>query len=419
MGWCGAKFLPGAEGDIILDVADGMNQLVGGYTQNGTLERWVENAESTRQFPLARLVMSASFAAPLLRIVGQRIFIIHLWGNTTGGKSASTFAALSIWGDPEEIIGSFNATKVGLERMASFYCDLPFGIDEKQAAGDKQGFIESIIYLLGLGKGKARGAKGGGVQAFTSWRTVVLTTGEEPLSSSSSTGGVKTRTMEIYGQPIPDKQIAADVYAWTQKYHGTAGVTWINKIIDAMVKGPDLFIDDYKTFMDKLTGEHEENIKSHIAALALISVADYYASQWIFALDQDTAYTQAVTLAEHVIGLLETAVEADDTQRAYDYLMSWYGVNAKYFDDNKDRECYGYLRQTYIYFYPTIFDKALKDGGFNTRRVLRDFAEKDLIKTESPGKDGKRRYRVRLQESYVRGTFIALKFDPGGTLFSE
>jgi putative DNA primase/helicase len=147
----------------MLDCADGMGGLVSGYTQNGILERWADNAEKVRSFPLARLVMSASFAAPLLRIVGQRIFIIHLWGNTTGGKSASTFAALSIWGDPEEIIGSFNATKVGLERMASFYCDLPLGIDEKQVAGDKQGFIESIVYLLGLGKGKTRGAKGGGM----------------------------------------------------------------------------------------------------------------------------------------------------------------------------------------------------------------------------------------------------------------
>jgi hypothetical protein len=417
MGWCGSKFLPGAEGDVMLDAADGMGGLVGGYTQNGTLERWVENAEKVRGFPLARLVMSASFAAPLLRIVGQRIFIIHLWGNTTGGKSASTFTALSIWGDPEEIIGSFNATKVGLERMASFYCDLPLGIDEKQVAGDKQGFIESIVYLLGLGKGKARGAKGGGVQAFASWRTVVLTTGEEPLSSSSSTGGIKTRAMEIYGQPIPEKQVATDVYSWTQKYHGTAGVVWINKIIDAMAKDPNLFINDYKAFMNKLSGEHEENIKSHLSALALVAVADYYSSQWIFGMDKDTAYDQALAMVENIIALLETAADADDTGRAHDYLMSWYGVNEDYFsqkcNDFTQRQRWGFVRSGTVYIYPTIFEKALKDGGFNVNRVLRDFAEKGLIEIPPPEKDRRRRFKVKLMLQNQRGYFVGLKVSHG------
>ena len=414
MGWCGAKFLPGAEGDVVLDCADGMAGLVEGYTQNGTLEGWVSHAKKVREFPLARLVMSASFAAPLLRIVGQRIFIIHLWGNTTGGKSASTFAALSIWGDPEEIVGSFNATKVGLERMASFYCDLPLGIDEKQVAGDKQGFIESIVYLLGLGKGKARGAKGGGIQAFNSWRTVVLTTGEEPLSNSSSTGGIKTRAMELYGIPIPDKEISTDIYSWTKKYHGTAGVTWINKIIDALAKDPNVFANDYQLIAEKLAGKYLENIKSHLSALALIAVADYYASRWIFGIDQDKAFDEALALVEHVAGILETAAEADDCRRAYDYLMSWYGVNIEYFCHSgsggfSQQQRWGFSRPGKIYIYPTVFEKALKEGGYNVNRVLRDFAEAGLIETTNDG--DKRRFKVKVMESSQRGNFVCLKID--------
>jgi putative DNA primase/helicase len=297
--------------------------------------------------------------------------------------------------------------------MASFYCDLPLGIDEKQVAGDKQGFIESIVYLLGLGKGKTRGAKGNGLQAFQSWRTVVITTGEEPLSSSSSTGGVKTRTMEIYGQPIPDKQVAADVYAWTQKSHGTAGVTWINKVIDAMAKEPNLFIDDYKTFMDKLAGEHEENIKSHMAALSLICVADYYASQWIFGLDQDAAYTQAVVLAEHVIGLLETAAESDDANRAYEYFISWVTANNdSFYHDypNTDDECaaryfngkiyYGFIRDKNVFVLPHIFDQAMKQGGFNCVRVMKDWKEKGWLVTGNS--DDKKRLKIRQYDPYSK-----------------
>jgi putative DNA primase/helicase len=41
-----------------------------------------------------------------------------------------------------------------LERLIAFYCDLPLGLDERQVVGDKQGFINSLIYLLGLGNQK-------------------------------------------------------------------------------------------------------------------------------------------------------------------------------------------------------------------------------------------------------------------------
>jgi uncharacterized protein (DUF927 family) len=71
------------------------------------------------------------------------------------------------------------------------------GLDERQVIGDKQGFIDSLIYLLGLDKGKTRGAKSGGLQDFNYWRSIVLTNGEMPLSNSSSSAGIRTRALEI------------------------------------------------------------------------------------------------------------------------------------------------------------------------------------------------------------------------------
>ena len=91
-----------------------------------------------------RFILAASFAAPLLRIVKQRIFFVYNWGGSKGGKTATMKAALSAWGDPERLMISFNTTIAGLERTAAFYCDLPLGIDERQQAGDKQGLIPSL-----------------------------------------------------------------------------------------------------------------------------------------------------------------------------------------------------------------------------------------------------------------------------------
>lgn len=122
----------------------------------------------------------------------QRIFFVYNWGGSKGGKTAALKAALSAWGDPERLMVNFNATQVGLERTAAFYCDLPLGIDERQLAGNNQAGLEKIVYMIASGTGKIRGAKSGGIQATQQWRTVALATGEEPLSTETTQTGVST-----------------------------------------------------------------------------------------------------------------------------------------------------------------------------------------------------------------------------------
>lgn len=389
MGWVGNNFLPGAQGDIVLDLEDGTAAIADGYRESGTLEKWAASMEPIRKFPIVRFMLASSFAAPLLKLVGQRVFIVHAWGGTRGGKTASLKAALSVWGEPEELIASFNATKVGLERLAAFYCDLPLGIDERQVIGDKQGFVESIVYLLGLGKGKVRGAKGGGLQTFSQWRTVVLSTGEEPLSSDSSTGGIKTRVLELYGRPIPDEDLAMRAHQETALYFGTAGPEFVRKILSNSMD----FREEFMQLQEVLKQKYSEHIGSHISAIAVVMLADYLASQWIFGLDEDKAFDEAVALAETVAGMLETAAEADDGLRAHEYFLSWYGVHAENFRSDTFGERYGIVANDVVYVFPTVFEKAMKEGGFNPNRILRDWAERNWIETENT--DGKVRYKVR------------------------
>lgn len=404
LGWVGNNFLPGAQGDIVLDLEDGTAAIADGYRESGTLEKWVAAMEPIRQYPVARFMLAASFAAPLLKLVGQRVFIIHAWGGTRGGKTAALKAALSVWGCPEDLIASFNATKVGLERLAAFYCDLPLGIDERQVIGDKQGFVESLIYLLGLGKGKVRGAKNGGLQPFAQWRCVVLSTGEEPLSTNGSMGGIKTRVLELYGRPIPDEDAAMRIHQETGIYFGTAGPEFVRRILKCGID----FQNEYMEIQEELKKRFTDNMSSHITAIAVVMLADYLASQWIFGLDEEQAFEEALSLCESIAGMLETAAEADDGLRAYEYLMSWFGVNVDKFKDSTYTEKYGLVESNVIYIYPTIFEKAMKEGGFNPNRTLRDWAERGWIETEM--RSGKLRYKVRRYDSSIgkQAYFVAI-----------
>lgn len=398
LGWINSReFLPGHT-DVTLDVDGGTLHYANAFKPTGTLQAWVDFISPLRKYPLARLVLAAGFAAPLLEVLNQRIFLLHLWGGSRGGKSAACKAALSLWGNPEEAQVTFNGTRVGLEQQAAFLCNLPMVIDEKQVlSGNRQDYLESLVYMLGMGKGKARGAKGGGLQEFKTWKTLIITNGEHPLTTNSSATGLKTRALEIYArQAIPNEKYSQMIHSRLSVIHGTAGPEFIKRLIE--FEGN--IQDEYEALVVKLQEWAPELIGSHFGALAVLGLADYLSSIWIFGLSEDEALAETLSLYDQVIKTLETASEAEEAYRALGYLRSWVAQHDSKFREG-DRERYGWIEKDIldteekeiVYFLPTAFSKAMADGGFNERRIIQDFAENDWIETATEG--GKRRYTIK------------------------
>ncbi|WP_232841432.1 DUF927 domain-containing protein [Caldicellulosiruptor acetigenus] len=154
LGWHNGKFIPYEPNIVVLQ----NDAIFEGLNTAGTFQAWQQGIQQFRFNEAFRFIMAASFTAPLLSLLNQRIFLIHLWGDSRSGKTATLKAALSVWGNPDDLVVTFNATKVGLEKIASFYNDLPIGIDERQVANNQE-FIENLVYMLSLGKGKLRGGK--------------------------------------------------------------------------------------------------------------------------------------------------------------------------------------------------------------------------------------------------------------------
>jgi putative DNA primase/helicase len=412
MGWLGArKFLPGLADDVTLDVEGGSKSIAGAYHAAGDLQVWKSGMEYVRGQPVARFMLAAGFAAPLLQLLGHRVFVVHAWGPSRGGKTAALKAALSVWGEPEDLIANFNTTKVGLERLAAFYSDLPLGIDERQVVGDKQGFVESLVYLLGLGKGKTRGAKQGGLQAFRTWRTIALTTGEEPLSNEAGHTGVRTRTLELFGQPLPDENEARKIHHLVDANYGFAGPEFIKRLLQEMDNDRDMLKNDYETLISHLQGLAPENLGSHITATAICCLGDFYSSQWVFGLDEDAALDGSLALAETILGQLETAAEADLAQRAWEFVVGWVAAYKDKFQSRCLPPRYGFVDPIFdggrVYVIPAILERALKEEGYSPRRVLRDFTERGFIDTEI--KSGKKRHKVQKWWEGRAQMFVALK----------
>lgn len=408
-GWqTGGRFLPGHGDDIVLDIEPSLRGWAAAYHANGTFDAWKKTMQPHRERDKFRFILAASFAAPLLRILSQRIFFVYNWGGSKGGKTAALKAALSAWGDPERLMVNFNATQVALERMAGFYNDLPMGIDERQLAGQKQESLEKIVYMIASGTGRARGSKGGGLQALNTWRTVALATGEEPLSTETSQTGVSTRVLEIYGGPFDNEKDASLMHQQAPLNCGWAGPEFIRRVMETDER---TITDHYDKMVEQVYAIANGTSGSHIAGISAVALADAMIDTWIFksAAERSNApgekapleiatesWNRAVAMAKSIIQEQMAAGVADVNENATQYIVDWILSNRQYFGEKAIGTCLGTISQDQgkVYIFPSILNTTLSKAGYSPRKTLKYLADNGIISSSSKANGGKE-YCVR------------------------
>lgn len=401
-GWQTEKrFIPGYDKDIVLDIDPSQRPMASAYCMSGTMKGWLDMIRPHRTRDKFRFIMAAGFTAPLLRIIKQRIFFVYNWGGSKGGKTAALKAALSAWGDPERLMVNFNATQVGLERTASFYCDLPLGIDERQLAGNNQNSLEKIVYMIASGTGKIRGAKSGGIQAMQTWRTVALATGEEPLSTETSQTGVSTRVLEIYGGPFDDEREASIMHQQSALNHGWAGPIFIGMLLNTDERSIIQKYDEMMQFVYKIS---KGKSGSHIAGIAAVALTDAIIDTWLFEkedmlakyeageLNTDEAQTnpkelkiavesweRAKEMARNILQEQMNADVGDVNENATQYIVDWILSNKDSFGEKAYGTCLGMIQNKNIYIFPSMLTQALTKAGYSSRKTMKYLADRGLI----------------------------------------
>jgi len=401
-GWQeGKRFIPGHDKDIVLDIDPSQRALAAAYCQNGTFKDWLEMMRPHRKRDKFRFILAAGFTAPLLRIIRQRIFFVYNWGGSKGGKTAGLKAALSAWGDPERLMVNFNATQVGLERTASFYCDLPLGIDERQLAGNNQNSLEKIVYMIASGTGKIRGAKNGGIQAMQTWRTVALATGEEPLSTETSQTGVSTRVLEIYGGPFDDEREASLMHQQSAINCGWAGPAFIGMLMHTDERSITSKYDEMMQFVYQLS---KGKSGSHIAGIAAVALTDAIIDTWLFERSEwlkryeagefDTkeakdnpetlqiapeSWERAKEMARNILKEQMDADVGDVNENATQFIVDWILSNKDSFGEKAYGTCLGMIQNKNIYIFPSMLTQALTKAGYSSRKTMKYLADRGLI----------------------------------------
>lgn len=395
LGWqTRSRFLPGHGDDIVLDIDASLRSWANAYHATGTFEAWKQTMAPHRERDKFRFILAAAFAAPLLRIISQRIFFVYNWGGSRGGKTAALKASLSAWGDPEHLMVNFNATQVALERMAGFYNDLPMGIDERQLAGSKQESLEKIVYMIASGTGRARGSKNGGLQALNTWRTVALATGEEPLSTETSQTGVSSRVLEIYGGPFDDEKSASMMHQLAPQNCGWAGPYFIGKLLETDERSIN---DWYNTIMQMVYDKADGTCGSHIAGISAVTLADAMIDTWIFGNGNESgersdngkyklnisieSMARSMDMASSIIREQLASGTVDVNANAVQCIVDWILSNKPYFGEGVIGTCLGTISDGKAYIFPSILNNMLTRAGYSPRKTLKYMADNDIIES--------------------------------------
>lgn len=378
----GEGFSPYVEG-LVFDGDAAFKNLYGTIKQHGTLNAWYNAAVECRKMSVAaRIMLAASFASPILSIVGALPFFVHLWGVDSGtGKTVALMLAASVWGDPA--LGSytqtFNATQVGQERTAAFLNQLPFCIDELQLTKDSKGRSTFDVYQLAQGVGRARGRRSGGIEMTPTWSCCFLTTGESPLVSGSAGAGAVNRVIDIEctagNAIITDGQRISGILKQNYGWAGPAFVSNVYKSEKQLEQIRQLYQDNFR---ELCAGDSTE--KQAMAAAAIIT-ADQIASVYIFEDDIENELTP-----KDIKDFLASREAVSAGRRAYDWLCDWVASNTNHFygeDATVTGEIYGVLEGDAAYIIRGVFDRVVQEAGFSTSATLSYLRSNKLIETRS------------------------------------
>lgn len=319
MGWIDRYgFLPYTNG-VVFDGDHSEKLIYDSVKEAGRYDVWLEIARIARQGSVEpRIILAASFASVLVKVIEGLPFFVHLWGSSETGKTVALRLAASVFANPAmgSFIQSFNATDAGLERRCAFLNSLPLITDELQvarAAGQKS--FDKMIYSLTEGVGRTRSNKGRGMDPVTSWANCMITSGEEPVTGHHSAGGAINRVLDIECNDTLFEDPGLVIEKISRNY-GHAGRRFVENLTRPnQIERAKTLLTDYDL---QLRAERVTD-KQRLAA-AILLLADHLATEWIF---EDGQQLQVADL----VPFLKSMEDISVYRRGYENLVQWVYLN--------------------------------------------------------------------------------------------
>lgn len=228
------------------------------YQVSGTLAEWQDNVAALC-VGNSRLVfaVAAALAGPAMAILGIAGIGFVFVGESSCGKTTMLALSGGVYGSlkyTETCRSTDNAT----ETLGPIHSDTLLAMDELGAMAAPAAL--QTMYMLASGVGKLRADRNGEARRKKTWRVLYILTSEVTLAEHAAAAGQRTAA----GQEIRLLNIPADAGAGfglfenlhgdktganfstriienVEKYHGTAGPSMVEKLIENRATAPEIF----------------------------------------------------------------------------------------------------------------------------------------------------------------------------------
>lgn len=361
---------------------DSQSQFALSLKQRGNIKDWKRAHDLAKKSPVARTMLATSVAPILLKILGERNFLVYVHAPTRAGKTTALYLGASAIGD-EKIIRSFDATKNGLAGAAADVNDYAFLVDEKQVADNrlKEAF-DNLVYALANGLGRTKLNKDSTLRKLAEWRTIAIMTGETQLLADNVTGGANTRLLSIAAsKEILSPEDCKTIRAIIKDNHGLAFPLVLDKVIEL---GKEKLCAIYEDTIETFVKANPNVLNEYCRYMAVIALAD---ALLCAALANDESkgtqedfkllLNDAKLCAKEIFKLIPTTAEISDTARARDFVLGFIAQNQNRFIGGsialeRILTVCGQFTDEYIYITVAALKKACDEEGFDYRKLAAD-----------------------------------------------
>lgn len=387
------------------------------FSFKGSLENW---QNQIAQYALGNsrfcLLFGAAFAAPLLKFLNIEGGILHIYGESSAGKTTLQKAAQSVWGHGTHASEDWDATAYALTNVAQSLNDGLLSLDEISKDYDGNG-VKRGIYALTNGKGRTRGNSTIGNLPTARFRVFGISTGETDLKTHLKKHGYEVMAGELVRCPSIPHQLESHhkfknfrdftnhLNQAISKYYGTAGRAYLKYLTNDLKALKKQIQEEYQNIFTDFQKKYPINdqtartSKLFIAAILGFSLA---CEAKILPLDKQEGIKN---IEKCFLDWLDTQPKKQsyEEDRILNQAIDFIQVNEMNFIDPDNpaslRDCPGYVKkypreqekEVEYYVFPKVFKEKIC-MGFDEKKVKELLYEKNWL--EKPEEN---RWLVQLQ----------------------
>ena len=366
--------------------------------------------------PQLELILVIGLSAVILGYVGEDLtldtLIVHLYGNSTTGKSTALKLAISLFGYPDVkkngLFSTYNATENALIKQLEGIKGVPFEFDEISMSKTKN--FTDMIYKISNGVDKARLNKNSEQVKKEPWLTTIMSNGEKSLvGSANKNAGIHVRVLEIENVIwTKSSENSEKINSIILENYGHLGFEFAEYVINL---GKDKIKKEYYNTISELKVVFDEKgITDSFTDRRINKLGVIVLTMKLFENMQNIKMSK-----DEVLEIILKAEKESIKQRNFDksfieFFKDYVSSNSSKFSrDSRIDTVRDYIgnakrKDGFLEFeiLPSKFDEIVKEGGFEeTKVVLRELKKSGYLDCERDRYTRKRKTQAGIVTSVV------------------